>query len=331
MSRLRSVFWIVIVNVLLAVCLLEITLRVQRKVGPLYDLDLRPESILVGLSDEVNHVQPAWADWDSAGIRKMDEPNSESCAMRLLFMKDSFMEGLGSRETVPYHVRDFFRRSLAKDVCVFNAGVSSYSPSIFIVLVKKLIPLLKPDMVVIDVDETDIYGDAYRYRELVTRDESGSITAVRRSPFAAQFQQGLLDSSNKSLYLHRVLAKAYFTKIEYPRLLGRHTKDWAPDFLAISILPTVDARRQYAGQIAYFAATLADLTQTVVRQMGKRDGLVYIHHPHLEHFKTGDGSFNRVVSATLREVLLRHGVRYYDASEDLKADFGKAPERYYIS
>jgi YHS domain-containing protein len=182
-------------------------------------------------------------------------------------------------------------------------------------------------MVVIDVDETDIYDDAYRYRELVARDDSGSITAVRRSPFAAQFQQGLLD---KSLYLHRLLAKAYFTKIEYPRLLGRHTKDWAPDFLAISRLPTVDARRQYAGQIAYFAATLDDLTQTVLRQMGRRDGLVYIHHPHLEHFNPAGGSFNDVVSATLREVSLRHGVRYYDATEDLKAEFGKAPERYYI-
>src|SRR2546425_667086 len=195
----------VMIIALVTACLFELSLRVQ----PFIELDLRPESILVGLSDEVNHVHLPTSDWDSNGIRRMDEPNSELCTKRLLFMGDSFMEGLGRSETVPYHVRHFFGQ-LGKDVCVFNAGVSSYSPSIFVVLAKKLIPLLKPDAVIIDVDETDIYDDGYRYRWLVTRDDAGSITAVRRNPFAAQFQQGLVESTSKTLYLHRLIAKLYF-------------------------------------------------------------------------------------------------------------------------
>jgi len=35
-------------------CLAEVVLRVQQKLGPLYNLDLRPEEILIGLSDELN-------------------------------------------------------------------------------------------------------------------------------------------------------------------------------------------------------------------------------------------------------------------------------------
>jgi hypothetical protein len=320
---------IVLINVVVTLCLLELSLRVQQRIGPLIDLDLRPEAILVGLSDEVNHVHLPWSDWDSNGIRRMDEPNSEACTKKLLFMGDSFMEGLGRRETVPYHVRRFFAQH-GKDICVFNAGVSSYSPSIFIVLAKRLIPLLKPDVVIIDVDETDIYDDWYRYRQLVTRDDAGSITAVRRSPFTARFQQGLVDSTSKTLYVHRLIAKVYFTGIEYPRFFARYTRDWPPNMLALAMVSPADARKQYAAQIDYFVATLDDLTQTVVRRVGSRDNLVYIHHPHLEHLKSGGAAFNDVVSTTLREVAARHGVRYYDAVDDLKAEFGKAPESYYI-
>lgn len=41
--------------------------------------------------------------------------------------------------------------------------------------------------------------------------------------------------------------------------------------------------------------------------------------------------FNNVISDTIREVATRNNVRYYDATDDLKAQFGSAPERYYIA
>jgi hypothetical protein len=83
--------------------------------------------------------------------------------------------------------------------------------------------------------------------------------------------------------------------------------------------------------IAYFAATLQDLTETVTRLMGSSQGLIYIHHPHLENLRAGRESFNNIVSDTIREVAARNDVRYYDATDDLKVEFGAAPERYYIA
>jgi lysophospholipase L1-like esterase len=319
----------VTVNLLVTAALLEIALRVQQKIGPLYDLDVVPEAFLVDASDELNHVHPPGTEWDSNGIRRMDAPNSESCAPRLLFMGDSFMQGLGPRDTIPYHARGALRQLWGKDVCVLNAGASSYSPSIYVVQAKKLMPLLKPDLVIIDVDETDIYDEWYRYRDLVVRDDTGSITAVRHTPLTSRFQQGLLESTNKLLYLHRLVAKLYFTKIEYPRLYAEYRKnEVVPIFM--SNLPKEEIRKTYADQVEYFMARLEDLTQTVLRLADSADKLVYIHHPHLQHLEASPGRYNNIVSEALREVAARHHVRYYDAADDLQVEFGGTPENYYL-
>jgi len=285
---------------------------------------------MIGLSDELNHVHPPGGDWDRNGLREMNEPNPQSCAATVLFMGDSFMEGVGPNDTVPVHVKHFFARASGRQLCVFNSACSSYSPSIFVPQAKKLIPLLKPDIVVIDVDETDLFDDYHRYRELVTRDDAGSIAAVRRSPLSDQFQRGLIASTSKALYLHRFLAKLYFTKITYPKSFEDYYRGKPADFLWASRLPAGEAREKYGAAIAYFDATLEDLTRTVLSRVERPDGLVYIHHPHLEHLRSEGGGFNDIVSTTVREVAARHNVRYYDATDDLKAQFGLYPERYYI-
>jgi hypothetical protein len=339
--RARSIALVVIVNIVVTIGLLEIVLRVQQRVGPLYDLDFHPETMMIERSEELNHVPIPGEYWDRDGIRRMDEPNAARCSPTILFLGDSFMQGVQRghdgniiasfpSDTVPIHVRDFFRQSLGKEVCVVNAGYSSYSPSIFVPQAKKLIPRLKPDIVVIDVDETDLYDDYYRYRQLVTRDAAGSIIAVRASPINVQFIRGLRESTNKTLYLHRLLSKLYFTRIEFPRLLARYERDRPSDGFWVSKLPADKAKEEFGEGIAYFKRTLDDLTQTVVLLMGKPDALVYIHHPHLEHLSANGAVFNDIVSETLREVASRHGVKYHDFVPDLKAEFGAEPRQYYI-
>src|SRR6266540_915564 len=201
---------VVMINIIATACVLELPLHVQQRIGPLIDLKpVRAESIMSGLSEELSHVPAAGDGWDRDGFRTMDEPNSARCSRKLLFMGDSFMQGIRKMpegyggpsfpsDTVPVHVRRFFREWSGEDVCVFNAGFASYAPSIFVPQAKKLIPLVRPDMVVIDVDETDIFDDYYRYRELVTRDADGSIVAVGPTPINVQFRQGLVESTSKT-------------------------------------------------------------------------------------------------------------------------------------
>jgi hypothetical protein len=328
--RQLSIARLVVINIAIGACLLEIALRAQQMIGPLYDLDIGPGTIMAGLSTELNHAPEPGGDWDGNLIRRMDEPNAQQCTLRVLFMGDSFMQGLGRNETVPVHVRDFFRQAFGREFCVLNAGYSSYSPSIFVPQAKKLIPLLHPDLVVIAIDETDLVDDYYRYREYATRDADGSIVAVGPPPMLIRFRQGLVESTSKATYLQRLASEAYFTKIEFPALLKAFERTRRADIFLASRLPAAQAEKNFGAQIEYFKTTLEDLTRTVLSRMGGPDKLVYVHHPHLEHLKTDGDVFNDVVSAAVRDVAAWYNVRYYDATADLRAEFGTVPERYYI-
>jgi hypothetical protein len=326
---IRRAAQVIAINITIAACLLEVMLRAQQAIWPLYDLAIAPETIFTGLSNELNHVH-ADPDWDAAGIQKMDEPNPPDCATRVLFLGDSFMQGLARSDTIPVHVRDFFQSSLGRKVCVFNAGASSYSPSIYIVQAKQLIPLLHPDFVVVDIDETDLYDDYYRYRELTSRDAAGSISSVRLTPLFLQFHQGLIDSTNKPLYLHRLLAKLYFTKIKYPRIFAEYAGARPADIFVVSRRPLDKAKAEYGAPIAYFRQTLSDLTTTILARMSDPGRLIYIHHPHLQHLANAGGVFNDVLADSVRDVAHQYNVRFFDATDRLRSEFDGNLGRYYI-
>ena len=340
-GRVLSALRLIAINVVVIACLLEIVLRVQQRLGPLFDLDLHAATLMAGLSNELNHVPVPGKLWDGDGFRRMDEPNSAQCEPKVLFMGDSFMQGVLKTpdegyiaslpaDTVPVAVRRYIRDVVGKDLCVFNAGYASYSPSIYVPQAKQLIPLVHPDVVVIDVDETDIYDDYYRYRPLTIRDATGSIVGVPPTPINVRFLRGLLESTSKLFYVHRLFSKLYFTKVEFPRLLGHAEQTKPQDNLVLSKLPDAEERRDHSTEIAYFKMTLDDMITTVLARMDGPKTLVLVHHPHLGHLQSTGVVFNNVVSATLQEAATRRGVDYYDATEDLRKVFGREPEKYYI-
>lgn len=330
-ERVRHIVFVVAVNVVITLALVEIALRLQQAFGPLYDLDVKADALSFGLSDELNHIfSPHSADRDADQIRRMRVPNSVHCAPKLLFVGGSYIEGLGIDDTVPVHVRDYFRDELHRDVCVFNTGVSAYSPSIWVPQARKLIPRVKPGVVIIDNDEENLWDDYYRYRDLAVRDSSGSIIAVRRTPLAEEFRQGLAAASRKPLYLQRLFAKLYFTRVVYPRLSAEYRSTMEPDAYWISKLPVAEARQKYGAVIQYYATTLEDLIRTVIGLVGDPQRLILIYHPLLYNLRTKGVVFNSIASDTIRQVAARNNVRYYDATHDLKMAFGGAPERYYI-
>jgi hypothetical protein len=326
----RSKIFVAAINIVLTLVLLEVVLRLQQYFGPLYDLSVNHAALSVELSAVLNHVPLPGPEVEPDGIRILAEPNAKGCRPKLLFLGDSFMQGLGPADNIPYQVRRYFQQSLHRELCVFNAGYSSYSPSVYVPQAKKLIPLVQPDFVIIDVDETDLWDDAYRYRHLVVRDDAGSIVAVRPTPLAVWFYDGLEKSTDKPLYLQRMASKLYFTKIEFPKLYDKYWAGKPNDNLWLSRLPEAQARSAYGADIAYFETTLDDLTQTVISRMGTSNALVYIHHPHLQHLGAAGAAFNNIVSDTIREVASRHHVRFYDATEDLRAELGTEPQKYYI-
>jgi len=49
---------------------------------------------------------------------------------------------------------------------------------------RKLLPVVRPDYIVVDVDETDLYDDFARYRNLIVRNQRSQNVGVKVHPLA---------------------------------------------------------------------------------------------------------------------------------------------------
>ena len=100
---------------------------------------------------------------------------------RILFMGDSFTEGLGT----PYE-KTFVGRFAASfpQLDVLNAAVSSYSPSIYYAKTKSLLDMgLQIDEIIVYIDISDIQDEAIFYRfDDAGRVQEGNFDSTCRSP-----------------------------------------------------------------------------------------------------------------------------------------------------
>lgn len=106
---------------------------------------------------------------------------------RIFYLGDSFTEGcVPMDQSVP----SVIERRLKELRCnatfeVINTGTSSYSPLIYLVLLRKVLPQYRPDLIVVNVDLTDDFDD-WKYHHTAQHDEENVPVAVAPgSPFSA--------------------------------------------------------------------------------------------------------------------------------------------------
>jgi hypothetical protein len=121
---------------------------------------------------------------NTLGLRDREYANPKPpSTVRLLMLGDSFTEGGGLRleDTVAKRAE----RALSGRGCgayeVVNAGVASYSPILEYLLLQRLAPVLKPDVVVLNFDMTDVHDDLVR-TETAILDDRGLPIAVPPDP-----------------------------------------------------------------------------------------------------------------------------------------------------
>jgi len=235
--------------------------------------------------------------------------------------------------TIPAFVRQHCQRKYQDLItCVtLNAGCSSYSPAIYIPQAKILIPLLKPDFVVVGIDQTDMGDDSLRYKNLIVRDGEGKNIAVRRSPCLHAFLSGLCRIKEQPLYLVRFVMKIYHTRFYVPVYMSsyygadsRHSLDIPRDKNANP--------EKYVEEIRFFEDNLKELTDTLINLMGDKNRILFITHPHLQHLRADSRGFywNNFVSGALAKVCQNQGVPYYDITQDFKDKIEQDPQKYYI-
>lgn len=352
----KRVFWI-LAYLGFILFLLELALRLQQQLGPLSDLEF--EHIKTGQeSQTLNHVnvpgklivpdsehgiqelkgETLIYEYDENSIRinrlQPDYPPSV-IPFKVVFIGDSFTEGYMSEHTIPQHAWEYFQESGLKDIPMkfINAGVMSYSPLIYIPYVKKIIPLLKPDFVVMLIDETDMGDDYIYYRDLTDRDENGHVVAVRASPHHYEYVQGFVRAKKIPFYLVRWLMKMYYRHIKLPYLRRVFIRDkGAKDIFVYSKDTDIHAREKYAKEISFFKDNLGELVTTLIDLMGNPSKILFVHNSHLEHLKPDESGhlWNSFVSDAVGEVTARFGVFFYNPKDDLNQAFGERPEDFYF-
>lgn len=331
---------------LLAIFALEIVLRIQQKAGPVLDLGFNKLN-LDTVSDILNHKnvgemidfykgKKIKKFYDNNGLRiyqLMPYYSNDTPTFKILFMGDSFMEGYDEGHTLPYHTWQYLQQKQARNIPIsyFNAGCNSYSPAVFIPQAKILLPLIKPDLVVIDIDETDLGDDFIRYRDLIVRDKAGKIIAVKHTPINQLFLSGLLRINKQPLYLMRLISKIYHIHIYFPLKYRQYHKKYPYHVLSFS-RDKNGSYEKYAREILFFRDNLAELVETLIYLMNDKKRILFIYHPHLQHLKPDKYGFfwNNFVSETLKKVCEKYQVNFYNAAEDLKNNFKGQPEKYYI-
>ena len=150
--------------------------RAIRTSHPVYHHDLVKN--FSGTSEWGKRYHPVFTNslgFKDAAVRQV---KLKSAGRRILFIGDSFTEGVG----LPYEETFVgYFDAATPDIEVLNAGVVSYSPSIYFTKIKYLLERgLRFDEVIVYIDVSDVNDEAVFYMQ----DKDGSIIDRDRSPLS---------------------------------------------------------------------------------------------------------------------------------------------------
>ena len=132
-------------------------------------------------SKEVHHLRKP-SDIESLNKKEVlfNKLNNSTSDKTILFQGDSWFNQINTNQKA----KDYLANT-QKNINIINAGITSYSPSLmnvqFTILENDFD--IKPDIVVVYVDQTDIGDEFCRYRNLRVLDETGNLIKVPYEDF----------------------------------------------------------------------------------------------------------------------------------------------------
>jgi len=117
------------------------------------------------------------------GFRGSDIKEKEPGTYRIVMLGDSFTlgEGVWDDWTFPHLVEQYLNEKKGRKYEVINLGVDSYSPALEYIELKEYIGMLKPNMVILNFDMSDVVNE-YAYRKIASYDKTGDVIAVNGFP-----------------------------------------------------------------------------------------------------------------------------------------------------
>ena len=254
-------------------------------------------------------------DFDPSGSRKK---------IKLLLLGDSWMEDT--------HLGDAIGKELAlksgMDVEAINGGNSSYAPTIYMLKARQAYQKFgKFDVIVVNIDTTDIGDEWVRYKIPKYRDRTGRVVAV---PFSRDLNseylwKGKLWAEDSDLYLVRLVKFAFFYKALVPML---YKLTYCPDYSTLMrYVFAPDARTRYAEVDNYFDDDLLEMANEISRYTNGPGSVYITHHPHKRELADPVVSGQRylpIISEAMARVREKTGVKVIDAYGHAKEIHGEA-------
>jgi hypothetical protein len=201
----------------------------------------------------------------------------------------------------------------------FNCGVSSHSPLIYYLRLCHQLLSLKPDLVVINVDLTDVFDDACRYRAECIFDGKGVPLGFRLGRLK-QFWYYCVEHS----YLARLVQCAKITFVQGGDKTGNPA--WKEIFVYHSSLP-VDSKR-WKEDVGFFLDNIRRCIRICKENNVRIIVTVYPHRPQLEPDESGK-MFHREVENMIRETCLAESCLFFSAYDGISRAFQADSQIYW--
>src|SRR5262245_49480989 len=183
----------------LAVGGLLLGLAVAETIVRIHEAFRSPKKSELGIEDPVRHhrwrassrgqVRGKEYRTNSLGLRDREYPEAKPPGgVRILLLGDSFTEGwtLDFEDVVAKRIERDLAGRCQRRYEVINGGNASYSPILEYLLLKEIGPRLRPDIVVLNFDMTDVHDDVVRtpLARLDGQNQPVAVPGDRRRDFA---------------------------------------------------------------------------------------------------------------------------------------------------
>lgn len=207
--------WLSVVAALIAYVVIDVVagwLLIEPLSPPLVPDDYRHHRLVPNSRAEFRQQDFAYVQRvNNLGLRGVDTTLEKPAGTyRIVMLGDSFTMGKGVKddETFSVVLQQSLRQRLAqcngREVEVLNAGVDSYAPVLSFIQLRRDLTPLRPDLVILNLDVSDLTQEA-AYRREAVRDEDGEIVAVPQRSGNKSVYDRFRDWTGRNLFFTRLI------------------------------------------------------------------------------------------------------------------------------
>lgn len=253
---------------------------------------------------------------------------------RVLVMGDSFTEGYRFEDTIAPRLEKCLNETFDdQEYEVINCGATSYSPILYYLRLKHQFLGLQPDAIILNIDQTDIYDDYWRYRLKYQVDASGDPVSCGGEPpsggWARQAKDWVIEQSYLARSVSRFRSRLFIEPQQRAQLesLSSDVPPPLPENISVYHASLSVDSAEWKTQVGF---CLANILRVI--NLCKQQG-VALHitmHPHKQEIRADEGGrlWNREFERQLERLCRERQVSFFSAYDGIAKAFNEGQSIY---